>query len=143
MKAARKLVPIIVVLAALLAYQGEPSWLSRPDASWRQGLDAFNDIFPADGAPGSFDISGKVVRVADGDTLSVLDDEQVQHKIRLFGIDTPELDQPFGRQSARALSDLVSGKRVGVVVKNTDQFDRSVGLVFVDSVNVNVASTLR
>ena len=38
---------------------------------------------------------GKVVKTADGDTLTLLIDEK-QHKIRLSDIDTPERKQPFG-----------------------------------------------
>jgi endonuclease YncB( thermonuclease family) len=40
-------------------------------------------------------IEGHVVGVADGDTITVLDDSKVQHKIRLAGIDAPEKKQPF------------------------------------------------
>ena len=40
-------------------------------------------------------IIGKVVSVADGDTITVLE-SKTQHKIRLFGIDAPEQRQDFG-----------------------------------------------
>ncbi|QKO20910.1 thermonuclease family protein [Rhodoferax sp. BAB1] len=38
-------------------------------------------------------ISGRVVHVADGDTITVLDASKVQHKVRLAGIDAPEKSQ--------------------------------------------------
>lgn len=38
-------------------------------------------------------ITGRVVSVADGDTITVLDADKVQHKIRLAGIDAPEKKQ--------------------------------------------------
>jgi len=41
-------------------------------------------------------ITGRVVGIADGDTVTVLDAQKVQHKIRLAGIDAPEKAQPFG-----------------------------------------------
>jgi endonuclease YncB( thermonuclease family) len=44
-------------------------------------------------------IAGRVVGVADGDTVTVLDDRHVQHKIRLAGIDAPERSQDFGSVS--------------------------------------------
>ena len=55
-------------------------------------------------------ITGKVVSVADGDTITVLDADKTQHKIRLNGIDAPEKAQPFGQRSKQSLSDLVFGK---------------------------------
>ena len=50
-------------------------------------------------------ITGRVVGVADGDTITVLDGGKVQHKIRLSGIDAPEKKQAFGNRSKESLSD--------------------------------------
>ena len=44
-------------------------------------------------------LQGKVVHVVDGDTITVLDVKNTQHKIRLQGIDTPEKAQAFGQKS--------------------------------------------
>jgi micrococcal nuclease len=52
---------------------------------------------------------GKVVRIVDGDTLTLLVDSK-QLKIRLSDIDTPEKKQPFGTRAKQALSDLAFGK---------------------------------
>ena len=54
-------------------------------------------------------ITGKVVAVADGDTITVLDDGNVQHKIRLAGIDAPEKAQPFENKTKKSLADLPFG----------------------------------
>lgn len=59
-------------------------------------------------------ITGRVVGVADGDTITVLDANRQQHKIRLQGIDAPEKAQPFGERSKQNLSRLVFGKDVRV-----------------------------
>jgi endonuclease YncB( thermonuclease family) len=56
--------------------------------------------------------TGRVVRVADGDTITVLDDAKTQDKVRLDAIDAPELGQPFGQAAKKALSDLVFGREV-------------------------------
>lgn len=57
---------------------------------------------------------GRVVGVADGDTVTVLDGMNEQHKIRLMGIDAPEKKQAFGSRSKQALSALVFNREVSV-----------------------------
>lgn len=52
-------------------------------------------------------LTGRVVRVTDGDTIVVLDADKAQHKIRLQGIDAPECGQAFGTKSKEHLSDLL------------------------------------
>ena len=81
-------------------------------------------------------ITGKVVGVADGDTITVLEGT-TQYKIRLYGIDTPESSQDFGNSAKQFISDLVFGKQVKVVWKDIDQYDRIVGMVFVGNTSVN------
>ena len=44
-------------------------------------------------------LTGKVVRIVDGDTLVLLDSGNTQHRVRLAGIDTPERGQPFGKKA--------------------------------------------
>jgi len=57
---------------------------------------------------------GRVVSIADGDTITILDSQQQQHKIRLQGIDAPESRQSFGKLSKHNLSTLVAGHQVTV-----------------------------
>ncbi len=66
-------------------------------------------------------IIGRVVAVADGDTLTVLDVNNTQHKIRLSGIDAPEKKQPYGQRSKQSLSDLAFDKQVSVETDKTDK----------------------
>ena len=51
-------------------------------------------------------LTGKVVKVADGDTITILVGTE-QHRIRLQGIDAPGRKQPYGEASGRSLSALV------------------------------------
>lgn len=81
----------------------------------------------------------KVVGVHDGDTITGLDDTKTQHKIRLDAIDAPELGQPFGQASKRALSEMVFGRDVTVIRKTTDRYGRTVGHVLIDGRDVNLA----
>ena len=77
------------------------------------------------------DLFGQVVSVADGDTITVLDADNVQHKIRLEGIDAPERKQPFGTRSRQNMADLVFGKQVRVEARKQDRYGRTVGKVWV------------
>ena len=77
------------------------------------------------------DISGRVVAVTDGDTIKVLDNNGVQHKIRLAGIDAPEKAQPFGNASRKHLASLVAGKDVRVETTKKDRYGRVLGKVWV------------
>jgi endonuclease YncB( thermonuclease family) len=77
-------------------------------------------------------ITGRVVGVSDGDTITVLDEGNQQHKIRLDGIDAPESRQAFGTRSKQSLSDLVYGKTVTVTSSKTDRYGRTVGNVVID-----------
>jgi endonuclease YncB( thermonuclease family) len=83
-------------------------------------------------------IVGKVVGVADGDTLTVLDALKHQHKIRLSGIDAPEGGQAFGNRSKEALSDCAFGKQATVDGDKSDRYGRRVGKVMVNSVDCNL-----
>ncbi len=79
----------------------------------------------------------RVVGVHDGDTLTGLDDAKTQHKVRLDAIDAPELGQPFGQASKKALSGKVFGQDVVVTVKTRDKYGRTVGHVLIDGRDVN------
>ena len=76
-------------------------------------------------------LTGTVVGVSDGDTITVLDANREQHKIRVAGIDAPEKAQPFGQRSKRSLSTLVFGKDVDVQWSKRDRYKRIIGKVLV------------
>jgi endonuclease YncB( thermonuclease family) len=80
---------------------------------------------------------GKTVGVTDGDTISVLDAEKRQHKVRLEGIDAPESAQPFGTQAKKALSEKVFGKEITVKETGKDKYGRTLGHVYVSKQHVN------
>lgn len=86
---------------------------------------------------------GRVVGVSDGDTITVLDSTNTQHKIRLSGIDAPEKKQPFGQRSKESLSDLVFNKPVTVETNKRDKYKRNVGKVLVDGVDANLEQVKR
>lgn len=81
-------------------------------------------------------IQGKVVGVGDGDTVTVLDEQNKQHKIRLQGIDAPEKAQAFGQKSKQSLNQLVHSKQVVVEFDKKDKYDRIVGKVLLNGTDV-------
>lgn len=85
------------------------------------------------------ELRGQVVGVTDGDTITVLDDQRTQHKIRLAGIDAPEKAQPFGQRSKEHLSNLVFGRAVLVETEKQDRYQRTVGKVLIDGRDTNLA----
>ena len=80
---------------------------------------------------------GKVVSVADGDTFTVLWNQN-QIRVRLEGIDCPEKGQPFGNNAKQAVSNLVFGKVVRVEEQSKDRYKRSIARVYLpDGSSVN------
>lgn len=83
-------------------------------------------------------LTGRVVGVADGDTITVLDADNIQHKIRLAGIDAPEKKQDFGNASKQSLSDMVFNKQVTIDWTKEDHYGRIVGKVSLGSADINL-----
>lgn len=83
-------------------------------------------------------IQGRVISIADGDTVTVLDSSNTQHKIRLMGIDAPEKKMPFGQKSKEHLSDLVFDKQVTVDYSKQDRYGRTVGKIVINGIDANL-----
>ena len=88
-------------------------------------------------------LTGRVVGIADGDTLTVLDATNTQHKIRLSGIDSPEKKQPFGQHCKQSLSDLAYDRAVAVESNKLDRWGRVIGKVLVDGQDANLEQVRR
>lgn len=88
------------------------------------------------------DIMGQVVRILDGDTIAVLQDNGHRTRVRLNGIDAPEKGQPFGQRSRQALTTLTAGKRVHVEGNNRDRYSRLLGTVWYGSTDINAAQII-
>ncbi len=88
-------------------------------------------------------ISGKVVGITDGDTLTLLTPAKTQLKIRLAEIDAPESGQPWGKQSKAMLSELAFGKQARLVITDRDRYGRFVARVYVGSLDVNAEMVRR
>lgn len=88
-------------------------------------------------------LDGLVVGVADGDTLTLLDGDRRQHKIRLAGIDAPEKGQDFGQRSKQSLSGLAYRRYVRAEVSKRDRYGRSVAKVLWGTLDVNLEQVRR
>ncbi|MDR2869535.1 MAG: thermonuclease family protein [Deferribacteraceae bacterium] len=82
-------------------------------------------------------IPGDVINIADGDTLTVMNEMGEEMKVRLYGIDAPESSQKYGAKAKQALQHLLDGHKVTVEVIDIDQYGRQVGVLEVDGININ------
>src|SRR5262245_55000380 len=83
------------------------------------------------------DLRGPVVGVTDGDTLTVRVDGN-KRRVRLDGVDAPELGQPYGKSARRSLAELCRGKEATVVERGSDDEGRILGSVRCGEVDANV-----
>jgi endonuclease YncB( thermonuclease family) len=96
-------------------------------------------------------VEGIVTHVMDGDTLKLETAEGTVLRVRLYGIDAPELQrvnrrtgeiskqgQPFGEEAYRALESRVINKKVRVDIVDIDRYRRMVGIVHLDNRNINL-----
>ncbi|MDR2141528.1 MAG: thermonuclease family protein [Deltaproteobacteria bacterium] len=83
--------------------------------------------------------SGKVIKVSDGDTITVLTTDYERIKVRFYGIDSPEKKQPHGEEAQQALAALIADKDVTIEEVDTDRYSRVVGLVRLNGQLINLA----
>ena len=88
-------------------------------------------------APPNAVFTARVVKIVDGDTISVQVAGKGAQKVRLVDIDTPEHDQPYGREARQALATLVSGREVRLETHGSDDYGRLLARVFIGDVDVN------
>ena len=82
------------------------------------------------------EVSGIVVRFADGDTFTLLGEGNKQVQIRLAEIDAPENGQPYGNRSRQALTSLIAGREVTVRIQTQDRYGRTVGRPYIGNTDV-------
>lgn len=96
-------------------------------------------------------VTGTVIKVSDGDTIHVKTPEQTKLKIRLYGVDAPEMPkinrgtgrvnkpgQPYGEESWRALKSRIMGMHVRMDIIDTDRYKRMVSIVWINNRNINL-----
>lgn len=123
------------IVRALFGWFWRASWLGKSVMLVLLGGLLLGMAWPQDGNQ----IEGVVVGVADGDTITVLDQRLTQHKIRFAFIDAPEKNQPYGKQAKQQLSDLVYRQLVRVDVLEQDRYGRNVGRIWLGNKDINLA----
>jgi endonuclease YncB( thermonuclease family) len=88
-------------------------------------------------------LSGTVIGVVDGDTLTIVDAQKRRHRVRLGQVDAPESKQAFGVKSARSLHGLCFRKTAQVEWQAKDQYNRPIGHVTCEGVDANAAQVRR
>lgn len=78
-------------------------------------------------------ISGKVIRVIDGNTIEILDSEKEVIKIMLSEVDCPEPGQEFSEEAKKLTEKLVLKKRVVVELKGKDRWGNKLGQVMLNN----------
>lgn len=63
-------------------------------------------------------IARRIIGIANGDTCSCLTAKRDQVRVRLAGIDAPELNKPYSSHARQALSDLVFGKDITLIAQS-------------------------
>ncbi|MDG1453972.1 MAG: thermonuclease family protein [Methylophilaceae bacterium] len=89
------------------------------------------------------ELIGQVIKVVDGDTITILDANKEQFKIRLSGIDAPEKKQAFGNVSKQSLSEMIAGKEVTIDYNKRGRYGRIIGKVLLDSKDINLEQVKR
>jgi endonuclease YncB( thermonuclease family) len=144
-------VPALLLLPILLLGISVAQYVDEGAITWhRDILQELWTYFYATSSPGqppvppgntvaAYDMAGRAIAVADGDTFTLRLSGQRDFRVRLFGIDTPESDQAFGRIAGRELADRILGRDVFIVLRDIDQYGRLVSTVYTEAGNINEA----
>ena len=83
-------------------------------------------------------ITGKVIKIIDGDTFDLLLQNNTTIRVRMNSIDCPEKKQPYYKNAKQALSQYIFGKNVNVISKSKDKYKRTLADVFLGNENINL-----
>lgn len=78
----------------------------------------------APATPSRFDFAGQVTRVVDGDTFWI---NSQSNRVRVWGLDAPEVGRAGGSAATAQLTGLVSGRSVQCRMRDVDRYGRIVG----------------
>ena len=119
---------------------GHIDWYKAPLNAAQEALPDQNNTSPAEAlsAIDSIEFTGRVSSITDGDTLRIINSQGESQVIRLYGIDAPERDQPYGSQATNALRQKLSNAQVRIVQQDIDDYGRYIGTIYLDERNINL-----
>jgi endonuclease YncB( thermonuclease family) len=82
-------------------------------------------------------LTGHVIRVKDGDSF-IMRSGGLTYEVRMYGIDAPELKQPYGKQSAKALRSYIQNKNIKLISTGDDHYGRMIGKAYIDKAYINL-----
>ena len=132
---------LALCISAFQYYQvGQINWYQDPLNSTQDLMAGLDESVPdtTSSSTSGVEIQGQVSSITDGDTLRINNTTGGPDIIRLYGIDAPEKDQPYGLEASKALHSKVADAKVRIVVQDTDDYGRQVGTVYLDDRNINL-----
>ena len=84
-------------------------------------------------------VTGVVVGVSDGDTVTLLDADRHNHQVRLAGIDAPERRQAFGQIAHKVLGSTLERRPVTADCQQPDRHGRSLCTLWLDGADLGLA----
>lgn len=78
----------------------------------------------------SAQVSAKVIRIKDGDTVVVLLAGNIQKTLRLAEVDCPENSQAFGKNAKQFTADQIFGKQISFIATDTDRYGRTIAKIY-------------
>lgn len=123
-----KLIALVIILVTALA---ETIFDDIVNDFMRINMPVYKSIFT------SWHDVKKINSIHDGDTINVINEDGKKVKIRLYGIDAPEIKQAYGKESRQCLEDMLKNKNISFAVEDKDKYGRIVATIYVDNINVN------
>ena len=84
---------------------------------------------------------GKIIKIIDGDTVYFqANNDDDYKKLRLVGIDAPEMKQPFGYQSKQCLVNLINNKLVQIISFGEDRYKRTLAKILIEKIGMGICN---
>lgn len=81
---------------------------------------------------------GKIIKVLDGDTFEIESRDGKVYRVRMLGIDAPEINQEYGGKSQDNLKSLILGKTATAILRKKDSAGSFIGTLYCGGEDVNL-----